>query len=196
MNKNQKKTNIGLVEYAEAQLGKPYWYGTFGQKATKVLYDYNKSRLPSYYTASDFARQIAEGQKVHDCIGLVKGYMWCKSPNDEKPIYKSNGFPDCSADAQYNRSNRKGASMATLPEMPGVLVFMRGHVGIYIGDGWVIEARGHAYGVVKTRLKDRAWKRWALIDEIEYVKDEPKPEEPKPQDEKPNVITSNGCNYK
>ena len=86
--------------------------------------------------------------------------------------------------------------MATLPEMPGVLVFMRGHVGIYIGDGWVIEARGHAYGVVKTRLKDRAWKRWALIDEIEYVKDEPKPEEPKPQDEKPNVITSNGCNYK
>lgn len=192
----EKKTNIGLVEYAKAQLGKPYWYGTFGQKASKWLYDYNKSRLPSYYTASDFPKQIAEGQKVHDCIGLVKGYMWCKNPTDEKPVYKSNGFPDCSADAQYDRSKRKGTSMSTLPEVPGVLVFLRGHVGVYIGNGEVIEARGHAYGVVKTKLTRRPWKRWAFIDEIEYITNEPKPEGPKPQEEKPSIITNNGCHYK
>lgn len=189
------KTNIGLVEYAEAQLGKPYWYGTFGQRATRSLYEYNKGRLPSYYTAKDFDKQIADGQKVHDCIGLIKGYMWCKSPDDEKPVYKSNGFPDVSADGQFNRSTHKGASIATLPEVPGVLVFMRGHVGIYIGDGWVIEARGHKFGVVKTRLKERAWVRWAFVDEIEYI--EPQPQgNTTPQEPPSGVITSNGCHYK
>ena len=28
------KTNVGLVDYARNQLGRPYWYGTFGNKAT------------------------------------------------------------------------------------------------------------------------------------------------------------------
>ena len=33
-----EKTARGLVAYALAQLGKPYWYGTFGQTASKDLY--------------------------------------------------------------------------------------------------------------------------------------------------------------
>lgn len=185
------KTNIGLIEYCRKQLGKPYWYGTFGQKASRWLYDYNKSRLPSYYKASNFQQQIAEGQKVHDCIGLIKGYMWCSSPDDERPVYKSNGFPDISSDGQYSRSTKKGANISTLPEVPGILVFMTGHVGVYIGKGKVIEARGHDFGVVETNLKDRPWKCWAYIDEIEYIT-----ENPKPQEEKPGIITSVSCNYK
>ena len=31
------KTNTGLAEYALAQLGKPYWWGTFGQTANAGL---------------------------------------------------------------------------------------------------------------------------------------------------------------
>ena len=195
------KTNIGLVEYAKAQLGKPYWYGTFGQKATRSLYNSKMVQYPTYYKAKDFDEQIDRGEKVHDCIGLIKGYMWCDTPDDPKPVYrKDNVFPDCSADSQYNRSKIKGTSMGTLPQVAGVLVFMKGHVGIYIGNGLVIEARGHAYGVVKTKLERRPWKRWAYIDEIEYVKEKPKPivpkpEEPKPQEEKPIIITNTGCHY-
>lgn len=30
------KTNAGLVAYAKAQLGRPYWWGTFGQTASMV----------------------------------------------------------------------------------------------------------------------------------------------------------------
>lgn len=29
------KTNTGLVSYAKAQLGKPYWFGCFGQESSK-----------------------------------------------------------------------------------------------------------------------------------------------------------------
>lgn len=189
------KTNLGLVDYCEKQLGKPYWYGTFGQKASRQLYNNKKAQYPSYYTAKDFDSQIARGEKVHDCIGLVKGYMWCKSATDEKPIYKSNGFPDCSADGQFNRSKRKGYSMSTLPPIAGVLVFMKGHVGISLGNGWVIEARGHNYGVVKTKLTSRPWKRWAFVDEIEYVEPNTNGNTIQPQEPKPAVITSTGCHY-
>ena len=32
-----RKTAKGLVKYAKAQLGNPYWYGTFGQKGYSLL---------------------------------------------------------------------------------------------------------------------------------------------------------------
>jgi cell wall-associated NlpC family hydrolase len=107
------------------------------------------------------------GVKVHDCIGLIKGYMWCKDPEDTKPVY-AQGYPDVSADMQLNRSKRKG-DIKTLPEVPGVLVFMKGHVGVYLGNGEVIEARGHKFGVVITKLNERAWKNWGYVDEIQYL---------------------------
>ena len=31
------KNNAGLVLYAKAQVGLPYWYGTFGQTASPTL---------------------------------------------------------------------------------------------------------------------------------------------------------------
>lgn len=160
-----RKTAAGLIAYCKAQLGKPYWYGTFGQVSTATLLEYNRKRFPTMYKATDFNRQI--GQKVHDCIGLIKGYMWSKDAYDEHPKYASNGFADKNADTYYRGAKRKGV-MADFPDVAGVAVFMSGHVGVYIGNGEVIEARGHAYGVVKTKLKDRKWVRWAYIDEISY----------------------------
>jgi hypothetical protein len=161
------KTNLGLVEYCKAQLGRPYWMGTFGNIATAALYRANKRRLPAYYTANDFPSQY--GKRVHDCIGLVKGYIWSNGP-DEAPQYQSNGCPDINEAQMYNIATEKG-NIAALPEIPGVLVFMPGHVGVYIGNGEVIEARGHAYGVVKTKLVNRQWTQWAKCPYIEYEED-------------------------
>ena len=56
----------------------------------------------------------------------------------------------------------------TLPEIPGILVFMPGHVGIYIGGGRVIVARGFNYGVVETDIKDRPWESWGKCPWIKY----------------------------
>ena len=160
------KTNIGLIAYAEAQLGRPYWYGTFGQKSSEALYLNRKKCYPKYYTATNFCKQY--GLKVHDCIGLIKGYMWTSSADDTKPVYKSNGFNDLSANMFYNSCKHKGLMSQGMPDIRGLAVFMDGHVGIYVGGGEVIEARGHAYGVVRTKLKERPWTKWAFIDAIEY----------------------------
>ena len=163
------KTGQGLAEYALAQLGRPYWWGCFGQLADGALYAQKKKQYPGYYTAADFPGQY--GQKVHDCVGLIKGYLWCDSP-DGYPKY--NAAQDVAVEGLYRKCSRKG-SITTLPDTPGVCVFMAnmGHVGVYIGNGQVVEAMGHAYGVVRTKVAGRGWAYWGMPDWIDYGAEEP-----------------------
>ena len=44
-------------------------------------------------------------------------------------------------------------------------------MGVYIGNGKVIEARGHKYGVVETNLVGRGWKQWGKLNWIDYVEE-------------------------
>lgn len=166
------KTAKGLVEYAKAQLGKPYWYGTFGQAASKNVYDQKKRQYSEYYKWV-YTPDVA-GVKVHDCVGLIKGYIWCDNPTDSVPKY--NGIQDLSANMMRSACKVSG-SMSVMPEKPGLLVFMDHHVGVYIGNSEVIEARGHNYGVVKTKLADRKWTSWGECPYVSYeeyaTKEEP-----------------------
>lgn len=162
------KTNTGLVEYVKAQLGKPYWFGTYGQIATETLYQQKKKQYPQFYTATDYKLQY--GKRTHDCIGLIKGYLWSDTPTSAP---KYNAAQDVSADGMLAICKEKG-KIDTIPELPGVLVFSSQHVGVYIGNGYVVEARGHRYGVVKTKLSERGWKSWGKCPWIEYG--EPKKE--------------------
>ena len=161
------KTGQGLAEYAIAQLGRPYWWGCFGQLADGVLYTQKKKQYPAYYTATDFSSQY--GQKVHDCVGLIKGYLWCDNP-EGSPKYKA--AQDVAVEGLYRKCNRKGG-ITTMPDTPGVCVFMAnmGHVGVYIGNGEVVEAMGHAYGVVKTKVAGRGWAYWGMPEWIDYWAD-------------------------
>lgn len=158
------KTASGLVAYCEAQLGKPYWWGTFGQTASASLYQQKKAQYPSYYTASDFASQY--GKRVHDCVGLIKGYRWSDTPTSTPKYVASQ---DVNVGGLYNQCSKRG-EISTVPEQPGVCVFMSdmSHVGVYIGNGYVIEARGHAYGVVKTKLSGRGWGKWGKPSWLNY----------------------------
>lgn len=115
-----------------------------------------------YSPSTSPAKQL--GVKVHDCVGLIKGYLWCNSA-EGAPIYKA--AQDVSANGMLNVCKKKGA-IGSMPDVPGVLVFLPGHVGVYIGDGYVIEAKGHKYGVVKTALKGRGWKNWGYCPWITY----------------------------
>lgn len=156
------KTNVGLVEYCKKQLGKPYWWGTFGQVADETLYQQKKKQYPKQYTANDFQSQY--GKNVHDCVGLIKGYRWLDEKTG-KVIY--NPIQDVDVSGMLNMCTKQGA-ISTIPDVIGTLVFMNGHVGVYIGNGEVIEARGHAYGVVKTKLKERPWIKWGQPAWISY----------------------------
>ena len=177
------KTAKGLVEYANAQLGLPYWYGTFGQKATAELYAAKKKQYPELYkTWNDFPTQY--GKRVHDCVGLIKGYLWSETAT-ATPKYNSS--QDVSANGMLARCKENG-SILTMPDVTGILVFMDGHVGIYIGGGFVIEARGHQYGVVKTALKSRPWKWWGKCPWIDYSDSSATETEPKQEENAPKTV--------
>lgn len=94
--------------------------------------------------------------------------------------YGSNNCPDKSANGMFSYAKSKGmeyGSMGDMPEIPGLAVRYSGHVGVYIGNGKVVEARGFNYGVVETELNKRNWINWYKIPFIEYI-EEVIPEEP------------------
>jgi cell wall-associated NlpC family hydrolase len=164
------KTNTGLVEYAKAQLGKPYWYGTFGNTATKSLLASKTKQYPGHYQNSRMKKYNSQiGERVHDCVGLIKGYLWSDTPTSTP---KYNSSQDVSANGMLGKCKIQG-KISTIPEIPGVLVFMSGHVGVYIGNGYVIEAKGFEYGVVKTALKGRGWTHWGKCPFIIYPDTKP-----------------------
>lgn len=157
------KTNLDLVAYAEGQVGKPYWYGTYGKAATKSYYNDKKKQYPKYYNWSYTAD--VEGVKIHDCIGLIKGAMWCDGPDDAKPSYKS--AEDMSASGMRRRCKVKGP-ISTIPDVPGLLVFSEGHIGVYVGGGIVIDARNHSKGVVRKPISNHKWEEWGVCPYFEY----------------------------
>lgn len=168
------KTASGLVAYAKAQLGLPYWWGGYGQIANNSLLTQMKKLYPSVYFTdlySDASSQF--GKRVHDCVGLIKGYRWSVTPTSA-PVYNSS--QDVNVPGLYNQCSKR-ATISKMPDIPGVCVFMAdmSHVGIYIGDGYVIEARGHKYGVVKTALKGRGWSLYGMPDWIDYKEPDPSP---------------------
>lgn len=156
-----------LVEYCFSQLGRPYWYGTFGSSNGKALSDAQllnekKKQYPAQYppqkwTEESFTSQF--GKKVHDCVGLIKGAMWCDSFNGA-PVYDPK--TDVSANQLIELCSVSGP-IKTIPEMPGLVVWKPGHVGVYVGGGVCIEAKGHAYGVVQSKIKERKFEKWGYI---------------------------------
>lgn len=177
------KTANWLVQYAKAQLNRPYWYGCFGQTGSAALYRSKKAQYPSYYTATDYASQY--GKKVHDCAGLIKGALWC-STVDGTPTYNAN--EDYNANRFYLKATSKGP-ISSLPDVPGMLVFKgtdknKSHIGVYIGSGKVIEAKGHKYGVVESSVSS-GWKYWGKCNLINYANTASAPAQAPAQPAKP-----------
>ena len=79
-------------------------------------------------------------------------------------------MPDIATEQMIEWCDEKG-SIDTMPEIPGLLLWIDGHVGIYIGDGYAIEAMGTRYGVVKTQVAGRGRVKWGKIPCIEYIEE-------------------------
>lgn len=160
-------TNTGLVEYCKVQLGRPYWYGTLGDIASPALWTTKKRQYPSYYSDSRYttAKKRGDmGQKVHDCAGLIKGYLMSPSPNMAAQYVARY---DLSANGFHSKATEKGP-VASIPDVIGLGVWKNNHIGVYIGNGKVIEAKGFDYGVVESNLAGSAFTEWIKIPFIEY----------------------------
>lgn len=176
-------TNKGLVEYCKKclDLGNHsiYVYGTFGQRLTNSLISQKVKQYPSQNKSRELlyknALRTYGNVYAFDCVGLIKSYLWGGYGN-----VKYNAKQDVSANGMVQVAKVKG-NISTLPERPGVLVQMNGHIGVYIGNKEVIECtpnktyakQAHkAGGVCKTKLSARKWTNWCECPWIEYEKKE------------------------
>uniref|UniRef100_A0AAU8B5C7 NlpC/P60 domain-containing protein n=1 Tax=Dulem virus 39 TaxID=3145757 RepID=A0AAU8B5C7_9CAUD len=159
-------TNKELVNYCKGCLGLPYIYATYGEKLTISKLNWSYEYYPKYWTKERYekAKKDYIGKKVQDCTGLIEGFLMGSSPTT---FAKYNGNYDKSANGWFSSAKEKG-EISTMPEIPGLCVHYDGHMGVYVGNGEVIEARGFDYGVVRTTLKERNWTSWFKIDGIEY----------------------------
>ena len=129
-------TNSQLVAFAEAayKAAWVYWYGTCGYKCTESLYNAKAKQYPSHYMAD-----IRAGKMCADCVGLIKAFFWMSGDPTGKNVYKSNNCPDVSADGMIKLCQETGP-ISTIPDVPGLLVWKSGHIGVYIGNGYFIHA--------------------------------------------------------
>jgi hypothetical protein len=172
-------TNTGLVAYAKKALaeGWGYVWGTFGQVLTQTLFEQKMKQYPS--NVGKYKTFIAAhwlGKKTADCVGLIKSYIWFK---DGRVIY--NNKTDVDANTMYDLAKEKGP-IVTILEIPGLCLWKQGHIGVYIGNGEVIEAHGTTAGVIKTPLKGKGatpWTHWLKCPFITYetVAKQPTPQE-------------------
>lgn len=172
------KNNLDLVRWAiDAQRqGWGYVWGSYGKLLNEELLKAKIEQYPDHVgNYEDFIRQNWLGRRTADCIGLIKGYSWL---NEEtlQIEYGSNGMPDINADSMYNSNAEKGP-ISTIPEIPGLAVWRAGHIGVYIGNGKVIEAKATKIGVVETDLSAGTWTHWIKIPYIQYI-EEPEATEP------------------
>ena len=158
-----------LVQYAVNAVGGGYCWGADGQVCSPAVRRELANRTSNTETRNNLRGLCAkwDGKKVWDCSGLFRG-AWRALLK-----YRSGG-----ATGIYNKWCSMTGTIDTLPDEPGIAVF-RGtpnnmeHVGLYIGNGEVIDARGSAKGVVRGTLESYGrWTHWGRLEDVDYSEGE------------------------
>lgn len=168
-------SNTGLAAHAEKALREKWYYGwgAYGQKATNALVTSLVSQYPSMNTQwkSYMQKAVTAGTRLCDCYGLVKSYLWWVDDN-ANPKYI--GVHDTNTAGAYSKATEKG-TLATLPEIPGVILYMPGHVGVYCGKGRFIELQGGGVGAFEGKItngkitKGSKFTHWFKDINIDYT---------------------------
>lgn len=162
-----------------------YVRGCFGAPMTEK----NKER---YSNNHSYNKQLARTKMIQaatedtfgfDCVCLIKGLMWGWNGDKNKTyggaIYKSNNVPDKNADGMIAicKDVSKDFSKIEL----GEALWMKGHIGVYIGNGLAVECTPSWTNNVqitavanigtKTGYKSRKWTSHGKLPFIEYIKE-------------------------
>ena len=147
-----------------------YIWGTAGQIWTKAKQDAATRDMTVKYGAKWIGHHVA------DCSGL---FTWAFSELGGKMYHGSNTMYKswCTANGTLSKGKRTDG----LELKPGTAVFTgkegdHGHVGLYIGGGDVIEAKGTQAGVIRSKVTDSKWTFWGELKGVSFDgTHEPKP---------------------
>ena len=133
-----------------------YIWGTRGQTWTQA----SQNKATRAMTVKYGAKWI--GRRVADCSGL---FVWAYKLHNESIYHGSNTI--------FNKyCSETGPVAGTVKIRVGTAVFQntegtRGHIGLYIGGGMCIEAKGTQHGVVSSPLA--VWDEWGTLKDVDYT---------------------------
>lgn len=156
-----------------------YMWGTFGAPVTDSLIDGKAKQYPAWYSARKIAQLkslVGKNYFAFDCIGLIKAVLWEWDGSNKTSYggaqYASNGMPDISANGYIKLCKSVSTNFSAIEA--GEAVWMPGHIGVYIGNGDVIEATpSWENGVQVVKLSARKWEKHGKMPQIEYVVEQP-----------------------
>lgn len=160
-----------------------YVMGCFGSPMTTT----NKTRFcnnHSYNKTATRTRMIMAATSDtfgFDCVGLIKGILWGWTGDKSKvyggATYVTNGVPDKDANQMINLCKNVSENFSNI--VPGEVVWMKDHIGIYIGDGLAVEATPKWKNCVqitavhnistKPGYNGRTWTKHGKLPYVEYV---------------------------
>ena len=166
-----------------------YIMGCFGAPMNNT----NKTR---YCNNNSYNKQAARTNKIKsasadtfgfDCVCLIKGILWGWKGDTNKTYggasYASNSVPDVGADGIMKYCTDVSTNFSNI-EL-GEIVHMSGHVGIYVGNGEVVECTPiWKDGVQITNLanlgkrtgyNNRTWSNHGKLNFIDYTNNTPTP---------------------
>ena len=174
-----------LANGTATNVGTEPWHYLYGTVRTKTTPSRIEERWKNFYSShgwskegyDDATAEMKPDDYATDCQGLLDAYL----------TYVQGEKTDVNADYNYHKwcTGKGKTSEIERPYELGEALFManiRGkmkHIGWICGldsDGepLVVEARGLSYGVVITRLEDRAWThRGLMTKKFDYKEDKP-----------------------
>ncbi len=176
---NSKEFINKAIDIAE-NYNTAYVWGSFGLVAN----DTNMQRMINQYSKNNKylakAREIYNNGYFFDCVGLIKGILWGWSGNMSAIYggakYQSNGVKDISADQMIARCPWVSTNFSNIEV--GEVVWTTGHIGIYVGNGVVVESTPSWNGGVQksalanigpvTGLNSRKWTKHGKLPYIDY----------------------------
>ena len=174
-----------LANGTATNVGAEPWHYLYGSVRTKTTPSRIHERWENYYRSHGWAKESYDNATsgmqpddyATDCQGLLDAYL----------TYVQGKKTDVNADYNYRKwcTGKGKISEIERPYELGEAVFMANAKGRITHVGWIcgldsdgepliVEARGLSYGVVVTRLEDRAWThRGLMTKKFDYKEDEP-----------------------
>jgi len=154
-----------------------YVMGCFGAPMTPS----NQERYIAHHSYNQRKEQAdmirsADGETFgFDCVCMIKGLLWGWNGNPEHiyggASYTSNGIPDIGADQIILVCREQSTDFGAI--QPGELLWTKGHVGIYVGNGDAVECTpGWKNGVQVTavkNIKSGAGHNWTKHGKLPYI---------------------------
>ena len=159
-----------IREWCAARVGYPYVMGATNKRCTP---SYRRERMEQYPSSAENIKRNClvlsgvlkdcngcpfEGKECFDCAQFTRyamQYVGITLPSGATSQWNKTEWAERGQIANINRST---LCLVYRQDNPQTM----GHTGVYTGDGYVIHAKGHAYGVVKEPIEKGKWTHYGI----------------------------------